>query len=212
MRTARTSGIQIPVEIRYAPESVTILYHSFPKKSSTFLQFFPNLFHRMISEGNDMKEIAYNRSNAVKYARIWALERNENYYDFENIGGDCTNFVSQCVYTGAKVMNYTKIYGWYYNTISDRAPAWTSVRYFHQFLTKNKGIGPYGEEVGEPELLPGDVIQLGKSDGHFYHSLLVSQIYPEILVCAHSYDALDRPLSTYSHEEIRFLHIIGVRI
>ena len=33
-----------------------------------------------------------------------------------------------------------------------------------------------------------------------------------ILIAAHTYDALDRPLSTYAYEVVRFLHIEGVRI
>ncbi len=32
-----------------------------------------------------------------------------------------------------------------------------------------------------------------------------------VLVCAHSYDAYMRPLSTYTYETIRFLHIQGAR-
>ena len=41
-----------------------------------------------------MREIPYNRTAAVNYARKWALGRNPAYYDFEEIGGDCTNFAS----------------------------------------------------------------------------------------------------------------------
>ncbi|MBP3352092.1 MAG: amidase domain-containing protein [Lachnospiraceae bacterium] len=53
-----------------------------------------------------MREITYNRTAAVYYARKWALGRNPAYYDFEEVGGDCTNFASQCIYAGAGVMNY----------------------------------------------------------------------------------------------------------
>ena len=50
----------------------------------------------------------YDRNNAVEYAKRWALSRNPRYYDFHGIGGDCTNFASQCIYAGAGVMNYTR--------------------------------------------------------------------------------------------------------
>lgn len=36
----------------------------------------------------------YDREQAVQYARMWAYDRNPAYYDFSNLGGDCTNFVS----------------------------------------------------------------------------------------------------------------------
>ena len=45
-----------------------------------------------------MREYEYDRNAAVAYARKWALGRNPAFYDFSNIGGDCTNFASQCIY------------------------------------------------------------------------------------------------------------------
>ena len=40
----------------------------------------------------------YNRENAVEYAKIWAYKRNPKYYNFDSVGGDCTSFVSQCLF------------------------------------------------------------------------------------------------------------------
>lgn len=158
-----------------------------------------------------MKQKAYNRIAAVDYAQKWALGRNPKYYDFENIGGDCTNFVSQCIYAGALVMNFTPDTGWYYRSVDDRAAAWTSVQYLYQFLTTNKSVGPYAHEVNATQVQPGDVIQLGNFSGDYYHTLIITNLSPTILVCSHSYDALNRPLFTYTYQKSRFLHIDGVR-
>ncbi len=76
-----------------------------------------------------MREIPYDRASAVAYARYWALSRNPAYYDFENLGGDCTNFASQSICAGAKVMNFTPDTGWYYRSAADRAAAWSGVQY-----------------------------------------------------------------------------------
>ena len=54
----------------------------------------------------------YNRQKAIEYANKWAFKRNPKYYNFDSLGGDCTNFVSQCIYVGSNKMNYTKLYGW----------------------------------------------------------------------------------------------------
>jgi AraC family cel operon transcriptional repressor len=47
----------------------------------------------------------YDRESAVMYAHEWAYRRNPRFYDFEKIGGDCTNFISQCIYAGCGIMN-----------------------------------------------------------------------------------------------------------
>ena len=158
-----------------------------------------------------MSEIPYDREAAVRYARAWARGRNPAYYDFERIGGDCTNFVSQCIYAGAGVMNFTPVTGWYYRSVNDRAAAWTGVEYLHRFLTGNRSVGPYARIVSQREAMPGDIVQLGTRAGNFYHSPIIIATVPEILVAAHTYDALDRPLSSYVYETARFLHIGGVR-
>ncbi len=158
-----------------------------------------------------MREIPYNRTAMVAYARRWALSRNSAYYDFENIGGDCTNFASQCIYAGAGVMNYTPETGWYYISVNDRAAAWTGVEYLYNFLVNNRSVGPYGHRVSQQEIMPGDIVQLGRSDGSFYHTPVILSVRPQILVAAHTYDALDRPLSSYNYDQVRFIHIDGVR-
>ncbi len=154
----------------------------------------------------------YNREAAVAYARRFALGRNPAYYDFEKLGGDCTNFASQCIYAGAGVMNYTPIMGWYYRSSHDRTASWTGVEYLYNFLTRGAEPGPFARVVSAGEVLPGDIVQLGRESSVFYHSPVITRVFPEILVCAHSFDALDRPLSSYVYDSVRFLHIDGVRV
>ncbi len=157
-----------------------------------------------------MRIIRYNRLNAVNYAKKWAFGRNPEYYNFDYLGGDCTNFVSQCLYAGSGVMNYTPTFGWYYISLSNRAPAWTGVQYLYNFLTTNQSYGPFAEEVSENETQIGDIIQLGREDGSFYHSLIITETTPRILIAAHTNDALNRPLSSYNYYRARFVHIRGV--
>ena len=115
----------------------------------------------------------YNRAAAAAYARKWAFSRNPAFYDFSKIGGDCTNFASQCIYAGAGVMNYTPVFGWYYKSANDRTPSWTGVEYLYNFLINNDGAGPFAEEVPLNKLEIGDIVQLGKATGDFYHSPVV---------------------------------------
>lgn len=158
-----------------------------------------------------MRELPYDRFAAVAYARRWALGRNPAYYDFQDLGGDCTNFASQCIYAGAGIMNYTPDTGWYYRSAGDRSAAWTGVEYLYAFLVGNRSVGPYARVVSPSDAHPGDIVQLGTRSGHFYHSPVITAVTPQILVAAHTFDALDRPLSSYSYAAARFLHLAGVR-
>lgn len=154
----------------------------------------------------------YNRAAAVAYARKWAFGRNPAFYNFDKIGGDCTNFASQCIYAGAGVMNFTPTLGWFYRSANDRTPSWTGVEYLYNFLVNNDGAGPFAEEVTPDKLEIGDVVQLGLATGDFYHSPVVVRISRgQIYVAAHTYDAFDKPLSSYSYAQSRGIHILGVR-
>ena len=147
----------------------------------------------------------------LDYAEKWAFSANPDYYDFSKLGGDCTNFVSQCIYAGGAVMNYTPDVGWYYISLSDRAAAWTGVEFFARFMFTNKAAGPFGEQIALREVTVGDVVQLGTDDG-FYHSLLVTGMDGgEPLVTAHTFDVYNVPLSSYKYRYIRCIHLIGAR-
>ncbi len=162
----------------------------------------------------------YNRARAVEYARRWALSRNPLFPNFAGRGGDCTNFVSQCLYAGSCEMNFTRDFGWYYINENDRAPAWSGVEYLYDFLTgipaftaRNGGIGPYGMEVDSTRAVEGDIVQLADSAGDFYHTLLITGFSEgNTLVSAHTNDALDKPLSSYNFSSLRYIHIEGVRL
>ena len=157
----------------------------------------------------------YDRQAAVQYAHRWAYGRNPAFYDYENIGGDCTNFASQCLFAGSCIMNFTPTFGWYYIDANQKAPAWTGVEYPWNFLTRKAfSVGPVGESASLEQLRPGDIVQLSFKGETFQHSPVVVAVGEEptlqnVLVAAHSYDADNRPLSTYEFRDIRFLHITG---
>lgn len=161
----------------------------------------------------------YNRENAVAYARRWALSRNPLFVDFTGRGGDCTSFVSQALLAGSCTMDYAETFGWYFISDGDRAPAWSGVEFLYAYLTgtgdyppNTQRSGPFGQEVGIRRAQVGDVIQLAR-EGDFYHTLLITGLERnDLLVAAHSDDALDRRLSTYTFDTARIIHVEGVRM
>lgn len=162
--------------------------------------------------------VPYNRQAAVSYAHQWAFGRNPAFFDFSSLGGDCTNFASQCLFAGTGIMNFTPEFGWYYIDAADRAPAWTGVTFFWNFMVRNTvSNGPFGVDASPLLIRPGDFVQLRFQNGGdaFAHTPVIVSVgdppaLDNILVAAHSNDADNRPLSTYENvEAMRFLHILG---
>lgn len=163
-----------------------------------------------------MPDTTYDRQAAVTYAHQWAHDRNPRYANFDEMGGDCTNFASQCLLAGGAPMNYTPTLGWYYVSLGRRAPAWTGVEFLYRFLTSGRRPGPYGHEAALREAQAGDILQLSFDGQAFTHSPVIVRVAPGrglagIQVAAHTQDTDNRPVLTYPFVHYRLLHIDGVR-
>jgi hypothetical protein len=151
----------------------------------------------------------YDRAAAVTYAHTWASARNPRYYNFDKLGGDCTNFISQCIFAGCGVMNRGRN-GWYYNNVNDRSASWSGVEFLHNFLTRaSASPGPRGEVIGLGDAAPGDIVQLSFDGAAFSHSLLVVETGSGgVFVATHTYDSDYRPLGSYTFLGAR---VLGIR-
>ncbi len=152
--------------------------------------------------------LPYDRNAAVDYAARWAKDRNPKFADFSLMGGDCANFISQCLYAGCQRMDRREDIGWYYRSLADRAPAWSGVRFLHEYLLREKQTGLMGEACEEEALEPGDVVFL-RGGGRVYHSLLVLS-QPPVMVAAHTIDSWMRSLEDYRYADILPVHILGM--
>ena len=158
----------------------------------------------------------YDRISAINYAQKWALSRNPQYYNFDSVGGDCTSFVSQCLFAGSKKMNYNHVNGWYYNNGYDKSPSWSGVEFLYKFLIKNKSYGPRGQKLSQTEIMPGDIAQLSFDGITFEHSLFIINVngpsLNNIAVATHTYDVLGKKIGEYNFLKVRFIHIENVGI
>ncbi len=142
------------------------------------------------------------REKAVEYALKWAYSRNTKFYDFTYLGGDCTNFISQCMLYGGFEMNYN-LNGWFYNSLASRAPAWTGVNEFWNFAINNnsqKGVKIVECELKEVEI--GDIIQLNNGI-KYYHNLIVTDVNGDIKITAHDNNVKNLPLRYYNYKSLR---------
>lgn len=157
-----------------------------------------------------MSRRKYDRQKVYEYARKWAYDRNPKYYNYDLIGGDCTNFISQCIFAGFNQMNYDRNNGWYYIDGNNKSPSWTGVEFLYNFLISNTGNGPSGKVTTIDKLEVGDIIQLNLDGDKFSHSLVVvqsSHAEEGTLVAAHSFDTFGKRLVDYDYYDYRCVHI-----
>ncbi len=156
----------------------------------------------------------YNREKAVAYAHTWAYGRNPAYANFDSMGGDCTNFLSQCLHAGGLPMVYRPVTGWFFSSLQSRAPAWSGVQPFYDFMTGRQKNRPYAVDAAFEDMQPGDVIQLSfDGGGHFSHGFFIVEVGTPLspatmLGATHTEDSDYRPLSHWYGAVHRYLHIL----
>ena len=152
----------------------------------------------------------FDREATTDYAKEWALRENPRFFAGKNSSG--AGFVSECLYSGAGVMNESKRKGWYYKNRNSKSKSWNVHSALFEFLINNKGVGPYGKEVSENEIKMGDIVAFADENGTIFQSAVITKTESgQIFVCARHFNSYMRPISTYTYSFARFLHIIGVR-
>lgn len=130
--------------------------------------------------------LKYNVTNALKYAEKYALIPNEKYRNFNDSGGDCTNFVSQILHAGGIPLT---------NTWKPYSGSWIRVGELYNYIIKNN----LGKKLPDNSAyLQGSIIQFyTPQKGYFFHSGFISYVLPlnDALYCCHSYNKLNYPLS-----------------
>lgn len=158
-------------------------------------------------------EIAPYAASSYRYkpglAARWALTYagnldDDDAYFYYNSGGNCQNFVSQCVWAGYggaiagdgdiaqnitnKVRMVSGSSGWYGKKTSVGTSAWASVNSFWNYVTSNPSLGPKGTGYNDggiytnldaDTLMEGRILQLRsglrtEASGRYEHSVIVS--------------------------------------
>lgn len=89
-----------------------------------------------------MNSIPYDREVAAAYAARYALNCNPSFGNWTKSGGDCANFVSQCLYAGGMPMKRIGPRQWYYDTpnagYTEASSSWKGAQSLRMFLKYNK--------------------------------------------------------------------------
>ena len=176
-------------------------------------------------------ENPYSSGDAVNYAMAWVdpikVIRNEDDFGiYDDYGGNCNNFISQCLNAGGIPMdNIGDIktqWKWYDDAVnfdeipSGRSPSWAGVEEFYTYASENTGFGlkaVVGDNVYSGR--PGDVLQFAK-DGDWVHSVIITEVVKDdqgnvldYLVNSNTTDRINYPVSAYGYIDLRLIKIMG---
>lgn len=143
----------------------------------------------------------YDREDAIAYANNYYYFPNGDYRDYSSDGGDCTNFVSQCLAAGGMTMRGSQTAisarlasSWFYYgpNVPNRSTSWTGAENFRKHWANDSDdegnnrawmyrLFQYGYAAEHwltttaGVVRGGDPIQLVYTDGEAYHTMFALQ-------------------------------------
>ncbi|WP_373485512.1 amidase domain-containing protein [Acetobacterium malicum] len=172
----------------------------------------------------------YDAEAAVDYAMSWVdpteVVRNDDYGIYDSYGGNCNNYISQCLWAGGIPMDSdgdnNSQWKWYGEEVdldesdSGRSPAWTGVAEFYSYASENDGYGlaaVVDDNVFSGSI--GDVLQYGHN-GDWLHSVIVTDVIEDsdgnmadYLINSNTTDRINYPASAYGYSELRLIKVLG---
>ena len=173
-------------------------------------------------------DTSYNRDAAVEYASQWWNKRNYtgHYLAYDDFGGNCQNFASQCIHAGGIKMDYTGVHDvqwkFYDENLNNKATArgrsysWTGVDMFYSYALNNYSDGLVSlTDIPYSYAEKGDIVHVG-AYYQWRHALLVTDVLKnadgslqDIVVASNTADRWNYPLSAYIYTGARLIHILG---
>lgn len=175
-------------------------------------------------------DVDYDTEAAVEYANRWVGKtetlRNSEWGEYDEYGGNCNNFISQCLFAGGIPMDTKGTIGvqwkWYGEGINERQTkkgrsySWTGVGNFYQYCLHNTGYGLVAWTDGNYFAgQKGDIMQCGILDA-WKHSVIVTEcvkdengVTVDYLTASNTSDRLNYPASAYAYPELRVIRIFG---
>ena len=184
-------------------------------------EFLTNIAQRQADQGkaDDISHLSwdhdYNRQAAYFYMQTWIEQRNDNWYAYDDVGGNCQNFGSQVLLAGGIPMDEEGDAQWYWYTHDYQDYSWINVGYFMDYAKANTGYGL----VSQPEASyytgdVGDILIFG-DDGLNHTTVIADAITDEngntvdYLVCSNTSNYRNFPASAYYYTRHWLVRILG---
>lgn len=171
----------------------------------------------------------YNIDSALAYSYEWAgkteAKRNlDRFGMYDNYGGNCNNFTSQCLFAGGIPMDLSGVqWKWYGEAVNEfggeygRSPSWAECDYFYNYCVTNEGFGLVTDtDTNLYSGRPGDLIQYMVDETDAVHTVIITKVIydddgnvVEYLINSNTTDKVDCPMSAYGYTDFRLIKVIG---
>lgn len=158
----------------------------------------------------------YDREQAVAYSSQWVGRRNEEWDDFTGRGGNCQNFVSQCLFAGGIPMDEQGDERWIWDGAENYSASWVGVDNFYAYASGNQGNGlAASTNLSYYNGEEGDLICMG-SETDWNHIVMIAQVIKDeqgntvdYLINSNTSDVKNFPVSAYPNSYQRLIKIYG---
>lgn len=158
----------------------------------------------------------YDRAAAEQYMRQYDHQRNDRWYAYDDVGGNCMNFGSQVLLAGGIPMDEEGGSKWFWHGQNTLDLSWINVGRFYSYARENRGYGLVADtEANYYTGEVGDVLILGPDGGH-NHTTVISGIVRnaagetvDYLLCSNTTNYTDFPAGAYYYTSHRLIKIYG---
>ena len=158
----------------------------------------------------------YDRAAAEQYMRQYDHQRNDRWYAYDDVGGNCMNFGSQVLLAGGIPMDEEGGSKWYWHSQNTLDLSWINVGRFYSYARENRGYGLVADtEANYYTGEVGDILILGPDGGH-NHTTVISGIVRneagetvDYLLCSNTTNYTDFPAGAYYYTSHRLVKIYG---
>ena len=158
----------------------------------------------------------YDRAAAEQYMRQYDHQRNDRWYAYDDVGGNCMNFGSQVLLTGGIPMDEEGGSKWFWRGQNDLDLSWINVGRFYSYARENRGYGLVADtEANYYTGGVGDILILGPDGGHNHTTVISGIVRNELgetvdyLLCSNTTNYTDFPAGAYYYTSHRLIKIYG---
>jgi len=158
----------------------------------------------------------YDRAAAEQYMRQYDHRRNDRWYAYDDVGGNCMNFGSQVLLAGGIPMDEEGGSKWFWRGQNDLDLSWINVGRFYSYARENRGYGLVADtEANYYTGGVGDILILGPDGGHNHTTVISGIVRNELgetvdyLLCSNTTNYTDFPAGAYYYTSHRLIKIYG---